>query len=67
MMVKRSAKIGVYDYSLTLINNEGLWTGQTGFLEYQGQLFEYTFNNTGTYTFNVKEFPKIAPQKITVK
>lgn len=57
----------IYDYSLTLINNEGLWTGQTGFLEYQGQLFEYTFNNTGTYTFHVKEFPKIAPQKITVK
>ena len=34
----------MYDYSLTLISNEGLWTGQTGFLRYQGQRFEYTFN-----------------------
>jgi plastocyanin len=57
----------MYDYSLTLINNEGLWTGRTGFLRYQGQRFEYTFNMTGIYTFSVKEFPKIAPQKITVK
>ena len=57
----------MYDYSLTLVNNEGLWTGQTGFLEYQGKFFEYTFNKTGVYTFHVKEFPKIAPQRITVK
>lgn len=57
----------MYDYSLTLVNNEGLWTGETAFLEYQGKLFEYTFNKTGIYTFYIKEFPKIAPQKITVK
>jgi len=57
----------MYDYSLTLINNEGLWTGETGFLRYQGLRFEYTFNKTGIYTFHIKEFPKIAPQKITVK
>jgi hypothetical protein len=57
----------MYDYSLTLVNNEGLWTGRTAFLEYQRKLFEYTFNKTGIYTFYVKEFPKIAPQKITVK
>ena len=57
----------MYDYSLTLINTEGLWAGQTGFLRYQGQRFEYTFNKTGVYTFSIKEFPKIAPQKITVK
>ncbi|HEX7627487.1 MAG TPA: hypothetical protein VF354_01015 [Candidatus Methanoperedens sp.] len=57
----------MYDYSLTLVSNEGLWTNQTGFLEYQGKFLEYTFNNTGTYTFYIKEFPKIAPQKISVK
>lgn len=57
----------LYDYSLTIVNNEGLWTGETAFLEYQGKLFEYTFNKTDVYTFHVKEFPKIAPQKITVK
>ena len=53
----------MYDYSLTLVNNEGLWTGETAFMQYQGQLFKYTFNKTGVYTFHVKEFPKIAPQK----
>jgi len=57
----------MYDYSLTLVSTEGLWTGRTAFMLYQGQLFEYTFNKTGIYTFNIKEFPKIAPQKITVK
>jgi len=57
----------MYDYSLTLVSNEGLWTGETAFLEYQGLRFEYTFNQTGIYTFHIKEFPKIAPQKITVK
>jgi len=57
----------MYDFSFTLVNNEGLWTGQTAFMQYQGQLFEYTFNKTGIYTFYVKEFPMIAPQKITVK
>ncbi|MCZ7402367.1 MAG: hypothetical protein O8C61_09105 [Candidatus Methanoperedens sp.] len=56
----------MYDYSITLISNEGLWTGRTGFMQYQGLRFEYTFNKTGIYTFYVKEFPKLAPQKITV-
>ncbi len=57
----------VYDYSMTLVSNESLWTGNTASLEYQGKFFEYTFNRTGVYTFHVKEFPKIAPQRITVK
>lgn len=57
----------VYDYSMTLVNNESLWTGNTAYLEYLGKSFEYTFNKTGVYTFYVKEFPKIEPQKITVK
>ena len=57
----------MYDYSITLISNEGLWTGRTGFMQYQGLRFEYTFNKTGIYTFHVKEFPKLAPQKITVR
>ena len=57
----------MFDFSFTLVNNEGLWAGQTAFMQYQGQRFEYIFNKTGIYTFYVKEFPIIAPQKITVK
>jgi plastocyanin len=57
----------MFDFSFTLVSNEGLWTGRTAFMQYQGQRFEYTFNKTGIYTFYVKEFPKLAPQKITVK
>lgn len=57
----------MYDYSMTLVSNESLWTGSTAYLRYQGQLFEYTFSKPGVYTFHVKEFPKIAPQRITVK
>jgi len=57
----------MFDYSMTLVNNESLWTGNTAYLEYQGKFYEYTFNKTGVYTFYVKEFPKIVPQRIIVK
>lgn len=57
----------MFDYSMTLVSNESLWTGNTAYLEYQGKFFEYTFNKTGIYTFHVKEFPIVAPQRITVK
>ncbi len=55
-----------YDFPLTLVSNEGLWTGRTGLMRYQGERVEYTFNKTGTYTFSIQEFPRIKQQKITV-
>lgn len=55
-----------YDFPLTLVSNEGLWTGRTGLMRWQGERFEYTFNETGIYTFSIKEFTRIKNQKITV-
>lgn len=55
-----------YDFPMTLVSKEGLWTGRTGLMRYQGERVEYTFNKTGTYTFSIQEFPRIAPQRITV-
>ncbi len=55
-----------YDFPLTLVSNEGLWTGRAGLMRYQGERVEYTFNKTGAYTFSIKEYPRIEQQKITV-
>lgn len=55
-----------YDFPLTLVSNEGLWTGRAGLMRYQGERVEYTFNKTGTYTFSIQEYPRIKQQKITV-
>lgn len=55
-----------YDFPLTLVSNEGLWTGRAGLMRYQGERVTYTFNKTGTYTFSIEEYPHIEPQKITV-
>jgi hypothetical protein len=55
-----------YDFPLTLVSNEGLWTGRAGLMRYQGERVTYTFNKTGTYTFSIKEYSRIEPQKITV-
>ncbi|SNQ59393.1 hypothetical protein [Candidatus Methanoperedens nitratireducens] len=55
-----------YDFPLTLVSNEGLWTGRAGLMRYQGERVEYTFNKTGIYTFSIKEYPRIGQQKITV-
>lgn len=56
-----------YDFPLTIASNEGLWTGRTGLMRYQGERFEYEFNRTGIYTFSIKEYPRIPNQKIIVK
>jgi len=56
-----------YDFPLTIVSNEGLWTGRTGLMRYQGERFEYTFNKTGIYTFSIREYPRIQQQEITVK
>jgi hypothetical protein len=56
-----------YDFPLTIVSNEGLWTGRTGLMRYQTERVEYMFNKTGTYTFSIEEFPRIQNQTITVK
>ncbi len=56
-----------YNFQLTLVSNEGLWTPRpAGFLRWQGDQFEYTFNQTGNYTFSIKEYPRIKSQRILV-
>lgn len=55
-----------YDFPLTVVSNEGLWTDREGYLRWQGERFEYTFNKTGTYTFSIKEYPRILNQTIVV-
>ncbi len=56
-----------YDFPLTVVSNEGLWSGRTGLMRYQTERFDYTFNKTGTYTFSIEEWPNIENQTITVK
>ena len=55
-----------YDFPLTIISNEGLWTGRTGLMRYQTETFTYTFNKAGTYTFSIEEWPILGNQTITV-
>lgn len=56
-----------YDFPLTIVSNQGLWTGRTGLMRYQGERFDYTFNKTGAYTFSIEEYPRIENQTIAVK
>ena len=55
-----------YDFPLTIVSNEGLWSGRTGLMRYQTERFDYTFNMTGTYTFSIREYQDLENQKITV-
>ncbi|MCZ7399950.1 MAG: hypothetical protein O8C62_09820 [Candidatus Methanoperedens sp.] len=55
-----------YDFPLTVVSNEGLWSGRTGLMRYQTERFDYTFNRTGTYTFSIREFQDLENQTITV-
>ncbi len=55
-----------YDFPLTVVSNEGLWSGSTGRMRYQTEVFDYTFNRTGTYTFSIREYQDLENQKITV-
>jgi hypothetical protein len=54
------------NFRMTIVSNESLWTGQTGRLRWLGDRFEYTFNETGTYTFSIYEFKRLEPQEIIV-
>ena len=55
-----------YDFPLTIVSDQGLFTGRTGLMRWQGDRFEYTFNKTGTYTFSIEEYQDIEKEKITV-
>lgn len=55
-----------YDFPLSVVSNEGLWSGRMGLMRYQTERFEYMFNKTGTYTFSIKEYQRIENQTITV-
>ncbi len=55
-----------YDFPLTIVSNEGLWTGRAGLLRYQTERLDYTFNMTGTYTFSIGEYRDLPNQTITV-
>jgi len=55
-----------YDFPLTVVSNEGLWSGRTGLMRYQTERFDYTFNRTGMYTFYIREYQDLENQKITV-
>jgi hypothetical protein len=55
-----------YDFPLTVVSNEGLWSGRTGLMRYQTEVFDYTFNRTGTYTFSIREYHDLPNEKITV-
>jgi len=54
-----------YDWPLTVISREGLWTNRSGYLRYNYQKFGYTFNKSGTYTVSIKEYSR-KQQKIVV-
>ena len=53
-------------YSLTLVSQEGLWDNSSSRMKYAFSWFNYTFNKAGNYEVYIKEFPKVAHQKIIV-
>ncbi|MCX9013486.1 MAG: hypothetical protein OIN89_01605 [Candidatus Methanoperedens sp.] len=55
-----------YNFPLTLVSNEGLWTNRTAYLRWQDSRFEYAFNESGTYSFSIKGYPRLKNQTIVV-
>lgn len=56
-----------YDFPLTIVSNEGLWTNRIGYLRWRIDSFEYIFNETGVYDVYIKEYPRLKHQTITVR
>lgn len=54
------------DWPLTIISEQGLWGNRSAYLRWNYQKFNYTFNESGTYTVYIKEFPRLQHQKIIV-
>lgn len=55
------------DYRITLVSDQGLWTAGELRAILMNRGFNYTFNEPGTYTFRIKEEPRVLPQTIIVK
>lgn len=57
-----------YNNYLTIVSDQYLWTpGELKAKLMNNKGFNYTFNNPGTYTFRIKEEPRVLPQTIIVK
>lgn len=54
------------DVPLTIISEQGLWNNTVARLRWNYQKFNYTFNESGTYSFYIKEYPKEQHQTIIV-
>lgn len=54
------------DEELTIISEQGLWNNMSAILRRNYQKFGYTFNESGTYSFYIKEYPNEAHQTIIV-
>ena len=55
------------DYKLTLVSDQGLWTQGEIRAILMNRGFNYTFTDPGTYTFGIKEEPRVVHQTIIVK
>ncbi len=56
-----------YNDKLTIVSDQGLWTPGEIRAVLMNRGFNYTFTNPGTYTFRLKEEPRVLPQTIIVK
>lgn len=54
------------DEPLTIISEQGLWNDTSARLRWNYQKFNYTFNESGTYSFYIKEYPNEKHQIIIV-
>ncbi len=54
------------DVPLTIISKEGIWRNRSAYLRWNYQKFEYTFNESGTYSVYIEEYQREEHQKIVV-
>lgn len=55
------------DEPLTIISEQGLWGNRSAYLRWNYQKFSYTFNQSGTYSVYIKEYPREKHHTIIVK
>lgn len=54
------------DEPLTIMSEQSLWNNTSARLRWNYQKFNYTFNESGTYSFYIREYPREQHQKIIV-